>query len=183
MWKLFFHMFKIIIGNEDHEVDSVDGGYGYEFLPIMLSFFQNCIAYGGDGFFEYKIENDTPFSLLKKAIARILFIDKNSGDPGESSVSSMKLLGTVLENCLGKIDDSLPEVLQILHSELEQSPQKIYKSSILQTFCMCFVYNANLTYACLENLGYTEYLLKSLFSSMNIFTKTYEIRRVLYGIS
>lgn len=45
------------------------------------------------------------------------------------------------------------------------------------------MYNANLTYACLENLGYTEYLLKSLFSSMNIFTKTYEIRRVLYGIS
>jgi hypothetical protein len=64
MWKLYYHMFKIIIGNEGDEVDEEDGGFGFEFLPIMQSFFQNCIAFGGDDLFNFEHEGETPFLLL-----------------------------------------------------------------------------------------------------------------------
>jgi hypothetical protein len=64
MWKLYYHMFKIIIGNEGDEVDEEDGGFGFEFLPIMQSFFQNCIAFGGDDLFSFEHEGETPFLLL-----------------------------------------------------------------------------------------------------------------------
>ena len=184
MWKLFIHMIGAVIGSDNSEVDQVDGGYGFEFLPIMLSFFQNWIAYGGDAFFEFIYDEKIPFQLLKKSISRVLAIDGNIGEGREASVSAMKLIGTVLENCFGKVDDSLADFIQIIYSELENKPSsKVYKSSILQTFAMCFVYNTNLTYICLEELGYTEYMLRSLFSNINNFKKTFEIRRVLYGFS
>jgi len=184
MWKLYFHMFKVIIGNEQSEDDLEEGGYGFEFLPIMLSFFQNCIAFGGDAFFQFEHEQDTPFSLLSKSITRILAIEKNIGDMYTSSVCVMKLVGTVLENCTGKIDKYLPDFVSLLYNELDEKPtSRLYKSAILQAFAMLFVYNTTLTYDSLEKLGQTEAMLKTFFSEMNIFRKTYEIRRVLYGIA
>ena len=41
MWKVFFHMVKIVIGEEKQDPEMDEGGYGFEFLPIMLSFLQN----------------------------------------------------------------------------------------------------------------------------------------------
>lgn len=184
MWKLFFHMFKIIIGNESNEVESADGGYGFEFLPIMQSFFQNCIAFGGDALFQFEVEGETPFQLLTKSISRILEIEKNMGEMYASSVCVMKLIGTILENCAGKVDNVLPDFVSLLQREIDDNPpSKIYKSSILQAFAMCFVYNTTLTYMALENLGITDQMLKAFFSNIKIFKKTYEIRRVLYGMS
>lgn len=91
-------MLHSIIGNENDEVDNADGGYGFEFLPTMQSFFQNCIAFGGDAFFQYEVDGQTPFNLLSKSVSRILDIEKNLGDMYTSSVCVMKLIGTVLEN-------------------------------------------------------------------------------------
>lgn len=183
MWKLFFHMFKIIIGTPRDDEDC-DGGYGFEFIPIMLSFFQNCISFGGDTLFTYSQDGETAFELMTNSITKILEIEKNIGEMYSSSVCCMKLIGTILENCAGKVDNHLPDFITLLFNELqERPPSKIYKSSILQTFAMCFVYNTRLTYESLELQGQTEEMLKLFFSSMTIFTKTYEVRRVLYGIS
>lgn len=140
-------MFKIIIGNEGDEVDEVDGGFGFEFLPIMQSFFQNCIAFGGDNLFNFQHEEETPFLLLTRCMSKILEIERNMGDMFTSSVCVMKLVGTILENCLGKVDDVLSDIIGLISRELEEKIRsKIYKSAILQAFSMCFVYNTNLTY-------------------------------------
>jgi hypothetical protein len=115
---------------------------------------------------------------------KILTIEKNMGDVYTSSVCVMKLIGTILENCLGKVDHVLQDIISLISTELsEKIRSKIYKSAILQAFSMCFVYNTNLTYQMLENLGQTDHLLKFFFSNIEIFRKTFEIRRVLYGIS
>lgn len=184
MWKLYYHKLKIIVGDSSKEIDNEDGGYGFEFLSIMISFIQNCISFGGDDFLTYQNEGETPFQLLTKSLERIIQIERNQEDMYSSSVCVMKIIGTILENSFGKIDEFLPIFIKLLHSELILKPNsKIYKSSILQTFSMCFVYNTELTYKSLEDLGLTEYMLKFFFSSMGAFRKLYEIRRVLYGIS
>lgn len=132
-----FHMVKIVVGDQTQEVDQNEGGYGFEFLPIMLSFYQNCIAYGGDGLFSFEVDGETPFSILSKSIETILQIDTNLGDSRESSISAMKLIGTFLENLPGKIDEALPSFITLMHSELNNEPEsKLYKSSIYQTFAM-----------------------------------------------
>ena len=184
MWKIFFHMVKIVIGEEKQDPEMDEGGYGFEFLPIMLSFFQNWVSYGGDSFFTFEVEGETPFSILAKSISKIFQIDENLGDSRESSVSAMKLIGTLLENLHGKIDDALGDLISILHKELSQDPpSKIFKSSILQTFSMCFVYSTSLTYLKLSELGHTEFMIEEFMKSLSDMKKTYEIRRWIYGLS
>lgn len=135
MWRLYFHMVKIVIGDQTHDVDQNEGGFGFEFLPIMLSFFQNCIAYGGDNFFTFEVDGETPFNLMIKSMGDILNIDQNLGDSRESSISALKLVGTLLENLHGKIDAIIPDIVSLLHSELSKNPEsKIFKSSIFQAF-------------------------------------------------
>lgn len=176
-------MFKAIVGTPSED-DDLEPGYGYEFIPVMLSFFQNCISFGGNDFFQFEHEGDTPFSLLVKCVSHILKVETNMGGLYSSSVCCMKLVGTILENCAGKIDTYLGDFIALLQKELEERQvSKIYKSGILQAFSMCFVYDTKLTYKYLEEQGQTEHLLKFYFSNMNIFTKTYEVRRVLYGIA
>lgn len=80
-------------------------------------------------------------------MSKILEIERNMGDMFTSSVCVMKLVGTILENCLGKIDDVLSDIIGLISRELEEKIRsKIYKSAILQAFSMCFVYNTTLTY-------------------------------------
>jgi hypothetical protein len=177
-------MVKIVIGDQTQEVDSNEGGFGFEFLPIMLSYFQNCIAYGGDRFFTFEVEGETPFNLLVKSISTILQIDTNLGDSRESSISAMKMIGTLLENLHGKIDHIMPDIITVLHNELKaETDSKLFKSAIFQTFGMCFVYSTSLTYVTLANLGFTEYMLTNFFRSLDKLSKTYEMRRCLYGLS
>jgi len=79
MWKIFFHQFKIAIGDENDEDEAVEGAFGFEFIPIMMSFFQNCVSFGGDAFLTHIIDDETPVQLYTKSIKRIIEIERNMG--------------------------------------------------------------------------------------------------------
>ena len=86
MWKLFYHKLKIITGSSENEIEKTDGGYGFEFFTVMMSFIQNCISFGGDAFFNLQHEGETPFELLMKSMVRILEIERNQENIYVSSV-------------------------------------------------------------------------------------------------
>ena len=63
----------------------------------------------------------------------------------------LKLIQTMLENMTGRLDEAIPDFVKLIHSELKgHSTDKNWRSMLLQTFSMLFVYNSELTFQVLE---------------------------------
>ena len=102
----------------------------------------------------------------------------------------MNLIIAILENMQGMVDDKMPQIIGFLTNELSFLNQKgsdvnhkNFKVMILQAISMCFSYNSTLTFQILESTNNTLNVFQAWFVSMNNFSKDFEIRRVIFGLS
>jgi len=58
----------------------------------------------------------------------------------------MKVIIAILENLQGRVDNLLPYFIKMCVIELNERCPKNFKSMLLQTMCMCFWYNSELTF-------------------------------------
>lgn len=99
---------------------------------------------------------------------------------------AMKLLISILENEYGKVDSYLSHFVDICTKELQNLNQKYYKhyqSTILQAICMCFWYNASLTFTILEQKGQTNLVFMRLLTVIDKMSHNFEVRRVIFGLT
>jgi len=72
-------------------------------------------------------------------------ISKDINADHKEAIICFRIIQVMLENLIGLIDPLLKQIISLLNQELE-TKSKSYKSMILQTFSMCFVYNSKLTF-------------------------------------
>jgi len=82
---------------------------------------------------------------LLNFIQKMIEISKDINADHKEAIICFRIIQVMLENLIGLIDPLLKQIISLLNQELE-TKSKSYKSMILQTFSMCFVYNSKLTF-------------------------------------
>jgi len=82
---------------------------------------------------------------LLNFIQKMIEISKDINADHKEAIICFRIIQVMLENLIGLIDPLLKQIISLLNQELE-TKAKSYKSMILQTFSMCFVYNSKLTF-------------------------------------
>ena len=180
-WKVFDTYLEFTLGDTGCE----EGGVLFDFIGLVQSYFANCIKHGKEAFLSTAVDGKTRFQSLMAAVPRIIEISRSFGEGMQEACIGLKMINTVLENCTGMIDDSVPEILGLITTEMGKSEEtgKSYKSMLLQVLSMCFLYDSQLTFRVLEERGLTAQMLQTWFSSLMVFRRCFELRRALYGLS
>lgn len=97
--------------------------------------------------------SETFLQMTFKFIERCFQINRNSQHKQDAIVIT-KIIIALLENLQGRIDDALPFIIQTCTQELLNNGKgklpKNVKSMLLQTLCMSFWYNSQLTFHIME---------------------------------
>lgn len=134
LWRLFPQLLYVCAGSEGQS----EGGFGLEFASPVIVTLKNYISRDTGGLFNVGDNQDkTYIELLFHFIRKILLVNRNGKHMSEG-VSIMNLIMSLIENMVGKIDNYLATLIEIITGELkfaEENKDRInyskYKSMIL----------------------------------------------------
>ena len=117
IWSLIPPLVYIITGKEG----DTEEGYGFEYIAQVVVIIQNFIQKDPDTFLTQVPPNgDKPIlQYVSRLIEAILKINRN-GVTKLDGVSALKVYVAMLENCAGKIDHLMPDILKLLLLELNE---------------------------------------------------------------
>jgi hypothetical protein len=99
------------------------------------------------------------------------------------AICAVTLIIQMLESLQG-IDASLPNIIEYLVKELQDSKTPDYKCMLAQGLCMCLWYNSTQTLLSLEQLGCTASFLQLVFDlTQNNVKQDFEIQRFVIGLA
>ena len=133
MWSLYEKFIDLILGDKDDEEG--EGGILFDSIQIIQSFLQNCIKYGGEGFFSHKdSKGRTPVELIMNFVPDTITIARGIDPSGmQEAAIALKTLSCVFENHFGKVDYVLEDTVGLLMEDLnsEDPLPRAYKSFVL----------------------------------------------------
>ena len=149
---------------------------------------QNFISKDPDTFLSIgEGQTQTYIALTFRFIEKALEINKTSEHMLDGIVV-MKVLMAMLENLgNGRINEALPLIVRVCWGQLNLDLEKVaknYTSMVLQTVCMCFWYNSQLTFQVLDlALHQTVTVFQRILQSLPTLKHDFELRRVIFGFT
>ena len=96
---------------------------------------------------------------------------------------ALRLIIALIENFRGKIDDLIPQILDLSTELMKENRTENLKSVLIQIICMMFWYDPIMAIELLNKRDYTQDALEAWFGNVEIFTSDFEKERELYGIA
>ena len=156
MWKVYPQLLYLVCGDDKDP----DGGYGFEYISQIGVALQNFISKDPETFLKVgEGQTQTYIAMTFRFVDRALMINVTS-EHMLDGICVMKVLIAMLENLgNGRINEALPLILKVCTDQLNLGLKKVpknYISMVVQTICMCFWYNAQLTFQILDqSMGQT----------------------------
>jgi importin-7 len=175
MWELFPSLLEVLYYNIEKTCE-------YGLVSPGISAIMNYMQKDPDTFIGQKMQNgETPFEAVVKLINKTITDSHISNDFLLHKTGSELVIG-LLENLHGRIDDSLPFIIELLVQEINEKNDRCTKLLIIQALAMCFAYNTELTFRALEEKNWTQGVFHILFEALPDAKYDFEIQRLILGI-
>eukprot|EP00826_Nyctotherus_ovalis_P005627 TRINITY_DN1127_c0_g1_i16.p1 TRINITY_DN1127_c0_g1~~TRINITY_DN1127_c0_g1_i16.p1 ORF type:complete len:481 (+),score=165.40 TRINITY_DN1127_c0_g1_i16:73-1515(+) len=186
LWEFFPLVVSITVGMPEevaaNEAIKQGGSWAYESLKDLITSVQNLVTRDPEGFLSGSSANGTHVELMFTLINRIIEISKSREHEAES-VLAIKLILSMLEALKGRLGLYFATIMRIILNELSMAKKSVYRKILIQALVMCYWNSLENTLSILEAVGTTEATLAMILDESETFTKNFEIRRLLYGLT
>jgi len=175
LWEMFPKLIEVLHHNLDKSCE-------YGLISPGISAIMNYMQKDPETFVEVDMQNGvTPFTAVVALISKTISLSHEAEDVLLQKTGSELVIG-LLENLHGRINNSIPAIIELLVNEIQDSEDRCAKLLIIQALNMCFAYNTPLTFQILEEKQWTQGVFSVLFDWLPNVKYDFETQRMIIGL-